>query len=224
MSFSSLRYAFYVLKFFHGFSTRFWVTGPSTDIVCSTALVVCPRVLRLLPSLSSRLIDLHDSSSCVFLIFSTIIIFIISLYGHHRVCWNNPFFSNLVLWAAHWAHSMFHHESWPTLMSHPFFSIALSALLEEYITRKLLSIFVELFLDFAIPGYLFHIIYYSYILSFISEGWSVITRCQFGPPGIVNACLCPSVRHQVCPQDNSPPVQSRITLTFKVIFKFKVKI
>ena len=42
-----------------------------------------------------------------------------------------------------------------------------------------------------------------------------ITRGQYWPPGIVVACVCPSVpppvRHQVCPRDNSSPVQARIT-------------
>ena len=49
-----------------------------------------------------------------------------------------------------------------------------------------------------------------------SRFWGVFfTRGQFWPPGIVVACVCPSVRrsvrHQVCPRDNSSPVQARIT-------------
>ena len=43
----------------------------------------------------------------------------------------------------------------------------------------------------------------------------VFTRGQYWPSGIVVACVCPSVRqsvrHQVCPRDNSSPVQARIT-------------
>ena len=39
----------------------------------------------------------------------------------------------------------------------------------------------------------------------------VFTRDQFWPPGIVVACVRPLVRHQVCPHDNSSPVQARIT-------------
>ena len=43
----------------------------------------------------------------------------------------------------------------------------------------------------------------------------VFTRGQYWPSGIVVACVCPSVRqsvrHQVCPRDNSSPIQARIT-------------
>ena len=39
----------------------------------------------------------------------------------------------------------------------------------------------------------------------------VITLGQFWPPGIVVACVRPSVRHQVCPRDNSSPVQAWLT-------------
>ena len=39
----------------------------------------------------------------------------------------------------------------------------------------------------------------------------IITRGQFWPPGIVIAPVRPSVRHQVCPRDNSSLVQARIT-------------
>ena len=39
----------------------------------------------------------------------------------------------------------------------------------------------------------------------------IFTRGQFWPPGIVVACVRPSVRHQVCPRDNSSPVEARIT-------------
>ena len=41
------------------------------------------------------------------------------LYAHHLGCLNNPIFSNLGLSAACWAHSMCHHELWPTSVSHP---------------------------------------------------------------------------------------------------------
>ena len=41
------------------------------------------------------------------------------------------------------------------------------------------------------------------------------SQSKFWPPGIVIACVCPSVRqsirHQVRPHDNSSPVQARIT-------------
>ena len=69
---------------------------------------------------------------------------------------------------------------------------------------------------------------------------------QFWPPGIVVACVRPSVCCQVCPRDNSTPVQARLTkfgqkmqntlamvpivfwgqssLTLKVKFNLKVKI
>ena len=44
---------------------------------------------------------------------------------------------------------------------------------------------------------------------------TIFTRGQFWPPGIVVACVrpsvSPSVLHQVCPRDNSSPVQARIT-------------
>ena len=44
---------------------------------------------------------------------------------------------------------------------------------------------------------------------------SLFTRGQYWPSGIVVACVrpsvSPSVRHQVCPCDNSSPVQARIT-------------
>ena len=44
----------------------------------------------------------------------------------------------------------------------------------------------------------------------------IFTGSQFWPWGIVVACICPSVspsmiRHQLCPCDNSLPVQARIT-------------
>ena len=38
-----------------------------------------------------------------------------------------------------------------------------------------------------------------------------IARGQFWPPVIVVACVCPSIRHQVCQRDNSSPVQARPT-------------
>ena len=45
--------------------------------------------------------------------------------------------------------------------------------------------------------------------------YGFFTRGQFWPPGIVVALVRPSVRlsvrHQVCPRDNSSPVQARIT-------------
>ena len=44
---------------------------------------------------------------------------------------------------------------------------------------------------------------------------TVFTRGQFWPSGIVVACVRrsvrQSVRHQVCPRDNSSPVQAKIT-------------
>ena len=39
----------------------------------------------------------------------------------------------------------------------------------------------------------------------------IFTRGQFWPSGIVVALVRPSVRYQVCPHDNSSPVQARIT-------------
>ena len=39
----------------------------------------------------------------------------------------------------------------------------------------------------------------------------IFTRGLFWPPGIVIACVHLSVRHQVCPRDNSTPVQARHT-------------
>ena len=45
-----------------------------------------------------------------------------------------------------------------------------------------------------------------------TRGDVIFTRGQFWPPGIVVACVVrPSVRHKVCPRDNSSPVQARIT-------------
>ena len=40
---------------------------------------------------------------------------------------------------------------------------------------------------------------------------TIFTRGQFWPPGIVVAPVRPSVRPQVCPRDNSSPVQAGIT-------------
>ena len=41
--------------------------------------------------------------------------------------------------------------------------------------------------------------------------WDLLTRGQFWPSGIVVAPVPPSIRHQVCPRDNSSPVQAKIT-------------
>ena len=56
------------------------------------------------------------------------------------------------------------------------------------------------------------------LCSAYSSGWIhfiFFTRGQYWPSGIVVACVCPSVRqsvrHQVCPRDNSSPVQATIT-------------
>ena len=38
----------------------------------------------------------------------------------------------------------------------------------------------------------------------------IFTRGQFWHPGTVFTCVCPSVHHQVCPHDNSSPVQARL--------------
>ena len=48
-------------------------------------------------------------------------------------------------------------------------------------------------------------------VTIFAEVGSVFTRGQFWPPGIVVAPVRPSVRHKVCPRDNSSPVQARIT-------------
>ena len=70
---------------------------------------------------------------------------LIFLYNH-RECVNNPIFSNLRLCAACWTCFMCNNELWPTLVSHPFSSlIALDLLLEEKITKKLLSLSLGLF-------------------------------------------------------------------------------
>ena len=45
----------------------------------------------------------------------------------------------------------------------------------------------------------------------IMRDLNFFTRGQFWPPGIVVAPVRLSVRHQVCPRDNSSPVQARIT-------------
>ena len=62
-------------------------------------------------------------------------------------CLNNPVCSNLGLCAACWACFMCDQELWPTSASHPFPSlfIALWVLLDENITRKLLSLSLDLF-------------------------------------------------------------------------------
>ena len=55
---------------------------------------------------------------------------------HHRGCLNNPTFSNLMLFAACWAHFMCHHELWPTSVNHPF-----SSLKSFFFWSRLLSLY-----------------------------------------------------------------------------------
>ena len=61
---------------------------------------------------------------------------------------------------------------------------------------------------------------YTYIYIFLGRGqeitgktlfFLIFTWGQFWPPGIVVAPVRPSVHHQVCPCDNSSPVQAKIT-------------
>ena len=59
---------------------------------------------------------------------------------HNQGCLNNPIFWTLVLCAAYRAHFISHHELWPVSVSHP---IALQALLEKNITRKLPSLYID---------------------------------------------------------------------------------
>ena len=55
----------------------------------------------------------------------------------------------------------------------------------------------------------------SHIFHCLRHGIMIFTRGQYWPSGIVVACVRPSVRpsvrHQVCPRDNSSPVQAKIT-------------
>ena len=68
-------------------------------------------------------------------------------HGHHRGCLDNSIFSNLRLGAACWAHFVCHHELWQTPVGHPFSFLNSSwGLTGENITRKLLSLSVDLFL------------------------------------------------------------------------------
>ena len=67
-------------------------------------------------------------------------------YGHHLGCLNNPIISNLGWCAACWAHFVCHHKLWPTSVSDPFSSLNRSlGFTEGNITRKLLSLSIELF-------------------------------------------------------------------------------
>ena len=87
-------------------------------------------------------------------------------YGHHQGCLNKPIFLNLGLCAAWWAHFMCHHELWPASVSHPLsFSIVLYVLLEENITRKLLSLSLELFFKIVLFQVTFLILFSMAIFS-----------------------------------------------------------
>ena len=58
------------------------------------------------------------------------------------------------------------------------FSIALLALLEKNITRKItIPIFRLVLQNFAIPGYFPYILFYCYLFSLPSSGWFVIAVC-----------------------------------------------
>ena len=79
--------------------------------------------------------------------------------------WIIPSFSNSGLCAACWAHFMYHHELWPTSVSHPFSFINSSVLLEENITRKLLSLPLELFFKILLFQVTFNILFSIAIFS-----------------------------------------------------------
>ena len=111
-------------------------------------------------------------------------------YGHHWGCLNNPMFFNLGLCAACWAHFMCHHELWPTSVRHPisFLNSSVGVAGGKHYQKITFS--------------------------------TIFTRGQLWPSGIVVACVCLCVcvyvcvcvrQSWVCPSDNLPPVQGRIT-------------
>ena len=88
------------------------------------------------------------------------------------------------LCAACWVHFMCHHKLWLTSVTHPFpLSIALKALLEKNITRKLPSLSLDVFLknllfQFFFPYILCHpIISHQLLKSILSSSWFVIAVC-----------------------------------------------
>ena len=98
---------------------------------------------------------------------------------HHQECLNNSMFSNLGLCAACWTCFMCHHELWPTWVSHPF-SIATEVLLEENITRKLLSLSLDMFFKilFSQVPYTHSVLFLPFVdFSLPSSGWVVIAAC-----------------------------------------------
>ena len=81
-------------------------------------------------------------------------------------CLNNPIFSNLGLWAACWAHFMCYHKLWPTSVSHPFSFLNSSlGLTGENITRKLLSLSLDLFFKILLLQVAFLIFFSTTIFS-----------------------------------------------------------
>ena len=90
------------------------------------------------------------------------------IFSRFKGCVNNPFFSNFRLYSACWARFMCHHEMWPTLVViHCPLPIALYALMEENITRKLPSLYLGLFFILLYHAALLFLFFYHYLFSFL---------------------------------------------------------
>ena len=105
--------------------------------------------------------------------------------GYHRECLNNPIFPNFGLCAACWAHFMWHHELWPTSVSHPFSSLnsSLATTGGIYYRKITIPIFRLILQNFAFPGCLSYILFYRYIFPLPFSGWVVIAVCDCFSPG-----------------------------------------
>ena len=100
----------------------------------------------------------------------------LSFYGQHRGCLNNNIFSNLGLRNAYWAHFLCHHEYWPTSASNPFsfFNTSLGLSGGKHCQKITVPILRFVLQNFAIPGYLPHIHFYRYIVSFLASHWVIV--------------------------------------------------
>ena len=91
---------------------------------------------------------------------------------------------------------MYHHKLWPTSVSHPFsHSTALYALLEENITKKLLSLSLDLFFRIL----LFQVAFLIYFFIAIFSCDQAVLWMVFSVRLSVCLSICPSVRPSVCP-------------------------
>ena len=93
--------------------------------------------------------------------------------------WIIPYFFNLGLCAACWAHFMCHHELWPTSVSHPssFLNISLGLAGGKHYQKIVIPLFGLVLPNVAIPGHFPYIIFYHYLFSLVSSGWLVIPVC-----------------------------------------------